>query len=386
MKRGKNLIQKNKILTVMMGLVLVLLPMQIHASEASGTGNSSLTIQTTVSGSSDMVQDGKAEVILSGGTTVATEGDFLTDGLLLVVEPVTESDAADFYAWISGLLQGKGSNLAVYNIYFVDSNGNRYEITTGTVTATIYPADGYQNPSVYYVVTDGTVTSLGSTTKNGAISFVMSGIGYYALLEAPEDTSGKTEGTESGDASSGGWKHGLVLDADEVFRYYQNNVFAEDYVGVVPYDGSLFFIKNGLVDFEANGLCLYEDVWYFVSLGQVQLQYTGLALYDSAWFYVTDGILDTTQNGLVPYDGERFLVVAGKLLLGYNGLWLYDSSIGGDGCWYFLAVGMVQNVSQVVLYDGEWFVVENGILDSDYNGTIEYDGEIFNVVNGQLHG
>ncbi|MCD8348040.1 MAG: hypothetical protein LUD16_08875 [Lachnospiraceae bacterium] len=142
--------------------------------------------------------------------------------------------------------------------------------------------------------------------------------------------------------------------------------------------------KNGLIDFEANELCLYEDVWYYVSLGEVQLQYTGLAIHDGAWFYVTDGILDTTVNGLIPYDGEDFLAAAGRLVLEYSGLWLNSVTIGGDNQWYFIGSGMVQNVSCVALYDGAWFVVEKGILDSDYNGTIEYDGAVFTVVNGQL--
>ncbi|MCD8075350.1 MAG: hypothetical protein LUF27_10045 [Lachnospiraceae bacterium] len=61
-------------------------------------------------------------------------------------------------------------------------------------------------------------------------------------------------------------------------------------------------------------------------------------------------------------------------------------TIGGDDQWYFIAVGKVTAVSQVVMYDGAWFVVKDGILDTSCNGTIEYDGATFTVVNGQLYG
>ncbi|MCC8103107.1 MAG: YDG domain-containing protein, partial [Clostridiales bacterium] len=277
------------------------------------------------------------------------------------------------------------------------STAYRYTITADGDSHTIQSFDKAGNASAVYEVTVNNGHTLTHHEKVEPTATESGTVEYWhceACGKNFADSEGKEEitdlmlpatgDTSSGNLPSGRWKHGLTLDADGVFRYYQNNVFAKDYVGVVPYDGSLFFIKNGLVDVDANGLCLYEDVWYFVSLGQVQLQYTGLALYDGAWFYVTDGILDTTKNGFVPYDGERFLVAAGKLLLDYNGLWLNASSIGGDDCWYFLAVGMVQNVSGVVMYDDAWFVIADGKLDTDYNGSVIYDGAKFTVVNGQL--
>ncbi|MCD8397053.1 MAG: hypothetical protein LUD12_07725, partial [Lachnospiraceae bacterium] len=226
-------------------------------------------------------------------------------------------------------------------------------------------------PAVGHIWGKGVVTKEPTSTASGTRTYTCTVCGKTRTVTIPE--------------AGGTLKDGLVLDDDGVFRYYQNNAFAEDYIGVVPYDGGLFFIKNGLIDFDANELCLYEDVWYYVSQGQVQLQYTGLAIHDGAWFYVTDGILDTTVNGLIPYDGEQFLVAAGRLVLEYSGLWLNSVIIGGDNQWYFIGSGMVQNVSCVALYDGAWFVVENGILDTDYNGTIEYDGALFHVVNGQLY-
>ncbi|MCC8103448.1 MAG: leucine-rich repeat protein [Clostridiales bacterium] len=205
--------------------------------------------------------------------------------------------------------------------------------------------------------------------------------------EAPETEAAETDPTETGaqTESETGGNDGLQLDADGVFRYYDDGKADTTFNGIAEYDGASFFVANGVLCSEANGLNLFDGVWYFLSGGQIQTQHTGFALYDGEWFYITNGILDTSKNGLESYDGELFLFAEGHLLDDYSGLWLNAESIGGDNQWYFIAYGMVQNVSDVVMYDGAWFVVKNGILDTDYNGTIEYDGATFTVVSGQLY-
>jgi len=179
-------------------MTLLLLPLQAHAAE---TEADSLTIQTTVSGYSGMAQDGTAKVTLPDGTSVTVGGSALEDGLLLVVEPITESDAPDAYTWISSALQDKGSGLTAYDIYFVDSNGNRCE-AAGETTITITLSAAYENPSVYRVAADGTAAQMEITVENEVISFAMDGSGYYALLESPEDTSGGLGDAESPDTDT----------------------------------------------------------------------------------------------------------------------------------------------------------------------------------------
>ncbi|MCD8046626.1 MAG: hypothetical protein LUE90_08385 [Clostridiales bacterium] len=177
--------KQNKIFRVAI-VVFLLLTLLLSSVQAHAAGTDSLTIQTTVSGYSAMTQDGTAKVTLPDGTVLTAGGSALEDGLLFVIEPVTESDAADLYAWISSCLQGKGSDLMAYNIYFVDSNGNRCD-AAGETTITISLSSDYGNPSVYRVATDGTATQMGTSVGNGVVSFVMGGNGYYALLESPEE-------------------------------------------------------------------------------------------------------------------------------------------------------------------------------------------------------
>ena len=183
----------------------------------------------------------------------------------------------------------------------------------------------------------------------------------------------------------------LHNDPDGKWRVYSGDSFVDDYNGLLAYGGGEFFITNGILCSEANGLNLYEGKWYFLSQGQVQRQWTGFAEYDNHWFYIRDGVLDESANGLYYYDGEYFLLAAGKVLDQYNGLWQNTfpstsyGSIAEEGEWYFLANGQVQRYfSGVAMYDGAFFVVTNGRFENDYNGEIDYDNHKFTVVNGEL--
>lgn len=184
------------------------------------------------------------------------------------------------------------------------------------------------------------------------------------------------------DAEGKEYKDGLVQDDDGVWRYYEEDKFAEDFTGIAPYGTGEFFVGNGVLCSDANGLNEYNGKWYFLAGGQIQRGYNGFALYDGAWFIIKDGELDTTANGLFDYNGGKFLFAAGKLRDDISGLWQ-----DADGTWYFLAKGQVQTqFSGVAEYDGAFFVVKDGVFQADYNGTVEYDGHTFKVVKGQLYG
>ena len=184
------------------------------------------------------------------------------------------------------------------------------------------------------------------------------------------------------DAEGKEYKDGLVQDKDGVWRYYEEDKFAEDFTGIAPYGTGEFFVGNGVLCSDANGLNLYDGTWYFLAKGQIQRGYSGFALYDGKWFMIEDGELNTKANGLYEYMGGTFLFAAGQLQDEKNGLWQ-----DADGTWYFLAKGQVQTqFSGVAEYDGAFFVVKDGVFQADYNGTVEYDGHTFKVVKGQLYG
>lgn len=209
-------------------------------------------------------------------------------------------------------------------------------------------------------------------TKDG-VTYVVSFRGC-SRCRAHEQKTEKAEDPEK--------KNGLVKDEDGVWRFYVDDKVATNFTNLIPFQGGEFWVVNGEVPADANGLTICPDgKAYFLAYGQVQRGSSGFAEYNGEWFMIKNGELDVSANGLYDYNGGTFLFAAGKLINTYNGLWLNPK----DGKWYFLANGQVQYVSDVVGYDGEFFVVDGGILNTGYNGLIEYDGKDFNVVNGQLY-
>lgn len=206
------------------------------------------------------------------------------------------------------------------------------------------------------------------------------------VVEAIEKLGHKYEVQDNGDqiCSVCGDKitvtNGLVLEDGE-FKYYEKGEFNEEFTGIVEYDGASFWVVNGKVPMNANGLTICPDgKGYFLSQGQIQT-ITGMAEYDGEWFLIKNGELDVNGNGLYKYDGARFAFAAGQMRTDIDGLWQNPQ----DGNWYFLAGGQVQGKTGVAMYDGEAFLLKNGQLDTAYTGTYEYDGATFIVVNGQLY-
>jgi len=154
-------------------------------------------------------------------------------------------------------------------------------------------------------------------------------------------------------------KGGLELDDDGVWRYYVDGVFDDTMTGIVDYEGGSFFVADGVMCSDANGLAMYpQGTWYFLANGQIQKDYTGLALYDGEWFYIINGRLAKEAVGLVEFQGGQFLVSDGWIRYDVNGLWMD--------------------------FDGTWYYLEKGQVAFWYTGVATYNGVKFNVVKGKL--
>ena len=175
------------------------------------------------------------------------------------------------------------------------------------------------------------------------------------------------------------------------FCFFKDGQVDEDFEGLTEYDGAKFYVKDGEVVTDMNGLYLVsgtddetttDDKFYFFSNGQIQSEYKGLALYDNEWFYLENGYLDTNTNGIVEHDGGKFIVAVGRIAKEANGLWQDPK----DKKWYFAANGQIQTQhTGVAGYDGKLFYVIKGELAIDYKGTIKYKGVVYEVINGQLY-
>lgn len=157
----------------------------VCAQENEGQSGSRIVLETVVKGQPAMVENNKAETVLPDGTAVTVEGETLTDGLLLVLELVS-MDNGDVLAWIERCMQGKGTNLRAYDIYFVDNNGKRYELT-GQITVTISLNGAYTNPAVYYIPESGIAEKLAVSVREDRISFVTDHNSYYVLAESADE-------------------------------------------------------------------------------------------------------------------------------------------------------------------------------------------------------
>ena len=190
-----------------------------------------------------------------------------------------------------------------------------------------------------------------------------------------------------------GYKEGTSEEKlfSNAFCFFKDGQVDEEFEGLTEYNGAKFYVKDGVVAKNINGLYLVsgtddetttDDKFYFFSNGQIQSEYKGLALYDNEWFYLENGYLDTNTNGIVEHDGGKFIVAVGRIAKEANGLWQDPK----DGKWYFASNGQIQTQhTGVAGYDGKLFYVIKGELATDYKGTIKYNGAVYEVINGQLY-
>ncbi len=164
----------------------------------SGEQDGKTVLTTKIAGHPDDVENGKGEVELPDGIILTVKGDSLPDGLLFVVEQIGTEDTS-VYDWIAECMEGLGSNLRVYDIYFVDSDGQRYEVT-GTITITISLNGAYKSPVIYYVSQGNDASKMDSSVKNDRISFATTHNSYYVLAEQETDSDNpESTGVKTGD-------------------------------------------------------------------------------------------------------------------------------------------------------------------------------------------
>lgn len=315
--------------------------------------------------------------------TVATD----MNGLYLIEDERDETTTGDrYYFFKNGKVDGgytftglaeyeDGTKFYIeYGVAVTDLNGPHWVSTA---------VDDGEKTTVdrYYFFTNGKV----DTSFEGIVEVNFANLLFYKYYIK--------NGTVATDMN------GLHWIADELddtttgnqFYYFTEGEVDKGFVGLTEYNGGKFYIKNGTVATDMNGLHLIEDAldetmagdkFYFFSLGQIQNAYKGLALYDNEWFYLENGYLDTDMNGIVEYNGGKFIVAAGRIAREANGLWQDPK----DGKWHFTANGQLQTQhTGIASYDGQMFYIISGELATNYNGTIKHNGVTYTVVNGQLY-
>lgn len=172
--------------------VLMLLPLSItaFAAEETTVDVTAKYISTIDGAECAPVDDGTATVTLPDGTVITVEG-VPGDGLTLVVFPIPKSHT-DAWAWFESCMKSHGSKLYPMEIYFLDKDGNRQEITGG-IMVTVDSPTAYTKPIACSLSTNGKAKTLNSKTVGGKITFGADGNRYYVLAEK---NTGNTPGTD----------------------------------------------------------------------------------------------------------------------------------------------------------------------------------------------
>lgn len=140
------------------------------------------------------VENGEAAAALADGSSVTVSG-VTGNGLWLVVYPIPKTDAQG-WSWFESCMAAYGTNIYPMDIYFVDQDGNRVEVSR-TVTVTVETLETYASPVICHLSTEGNVTVMDSSVDGNRITFRTDHNSYYVLAEKKEEPGSETEETET---------------------------------------------------------------------------------------------------------------------------------------------------------------------------------------------
>ena len=162
--------------------------------------------------------------------------------------------------------------------------------------------------------------------------------------------------------------------------YVEDGKVNKDFNGLFQYGNDWYYIEKGAVNSDYTGLAQYNDQWFYIEKGKLNWDYTGLAQYNNYWFYVEKGRLNWNYSGIVEYNNQWFYVQKGRLNWNYSGL----GQSGNE--WYYIVRGRVNwNYTGLAQYNDQWFYIEKGKLNWNYTGLAQYKNYWFYVENGRLN-
>ena len=150
---------------------------------------------------------------------------------------------------------------------------------------------------------------------------------------------------------------------------------------VLSSDGSWYYMKNGKIDYDYDGLAQNEYGWWKISNGTVDFGYTGLAQNEYGWWKVSNGTVDFGYTGLAQNDYGCWKVSNGTVDFSANGL-LYDNM--SEKWWYFNNGAIDYNYDGLALNEYGWWKISNGTVDFKYTGLALNEYGWWKVSNGTV--
>ena len=196
-----------------------------------------------------------------------------------------------------------------------------------------------------------------------------------------EPTTKPTESTTKPTEPATGAKGQLVLSSDGSWYYMKNGKIDYDYDGLAQNEYGWWKISNGTVDFGYTGLAQNEYGWWKVSNGTVDFGYTGLAQNEYGWWKISNGTVDFSANGLL-YDNmseKWWYFNNGAIDYNYDGLALNEYG------WWKISNGTVDfKYTGLALNEYGWWKVSNGTVDFGYTGLAQNEYGWWKISNGTV--
>ena len=196
-----------------------------------------------------------------------------------------------------------------------------------------------------------------------------------------EPTTKPTESTTKPTEPATEAKGQLVLSSDGSWYYMKNGKIDYDYDGLAQNEYGWWKISNGTVDFGYTGLAQNEYGWWKVSNGTVDFGYTGLAQNEYGWWKVSNGTVDFSANGLL-YDNmseKWWYFNNGAIDYNYDGLALNEYG------WWKISNGTVDfKYTGLALNEYGWWKVSNGTVDFGYTGLAQNEYGSWKISNGTV--
>ena len=146
-------------------------------------------------------------------------------------------------------------------------------------------------------------------------------------------------------------------------------------------DGKSYYILNGVVNTQANGLMKLNEEWCFFENGVLKESESNLINFYGGWYYIKNGKIDWTYSTLAQVNnkGTYYYVEKGKINWNFTGLKYID------GTWYYIEKGVwKENFNNLVNHYGGWYYVQNGKINWNYSNLVPYNGGWYYVKNGQI--
>lgn len=167
---------------------------------------------------------------------------------------------------------------------------------------------------------------------------------------------------------------------DGVWKCYAGETFLDTYTGAVRYNGGIFYVTNGILDWSYTGLTKFENRWLYFTKSKVDYSYTGATRYNGGIFYVTNGTLNWSYTGLTKFENRWLYFTKSKVDYSYTGSARYNG-----GLFYVTKGTLNWSYTGLTKFEGRWLYFTRSKFDSSFSGLVNYNGGLFYVSKGVIN-